>query len=117
MNKNHASVKTCVPCELSAIARALGGEVFGRNILCPGPQHSPGDRFLSVKFDLNASEGFVVHSFAGDHDERGIETAQTCAKTWHCAGREVFLVTPTALGLDFDDLLVGRLPPAEESAA
>src|SRR5262249_29376799 len=35
-------------------------------ILCPGPQHSPQDRSLSVKFDVQAEAGFVVHSFAND---------------------------------------------------
>jgi hypothetical protein len=51
--------------DLGAIARRLGGEAFGDQILCPGPGHfSPLDRSLSVKF---ASDGsFVVHSFAGD---------------------------------------------------
>ena len=47
------------------IARALGGEVVGRNILlCPGPGHSPRDRSLQVTL---APDGVLVHSFAGDH--------------------------------------------------
>ena len=50
------------------IARALGGEVVGRNILlCPGPGHSPKDRSLQVTLDARAPDGIVVHSFAGDH--------------------------------------------------
>ena len=37
------------------IARALGGEVVGRNILlCPGPGHSPRDRSLQVTLDARA---------------------------------------------------------------
>jgi hypothetical protein len=35
--------------DLRAIARALGGEVSGRRVLAPGPQHSPKDRSLCVK--------------------------------------------------------------------
>ena len=34
--------------------------------LVPGPGHSAADRSLSIGIDLNAPEGFVVHSFAGD---------------------------------------------------
>lgn len=45
-------------------ARALGGEVAGRNtVRCPGPGHSRGDRSLAVRF---TGGDFVVHSFAGD---------------------------------------------------
>ena len=50
------------------MARLLGGEVVGRNILlCPGPGHSPKDRSLQVTLDARAPDGIVVHSFAGDH--------------------------------------------------
>jgi hypothetical protein len=50
-----------------SIARALGGEVVGRNsILAPGPGHSRKDRSLSIKLDPNARDGFIVNSFAGD---------------------------------------------------
>jgi hypothetical protein len=49
---------------LKAVAVALGGEVVGRQVLAPGPGHSPGDRSLSVRF--NQVDDFVVHSFAGD---------------------------------------------------
>ena len=50
--------------EVRAAARALDGEVVGRQqIICPGPGHSRHDRSLSVRF---TGEGFVVHSFAGD---------------------------------------------------
>jgi putative DNA primase/helicase len=48
---------------LRSAARALGGEMRGRNrILCPGPGHSRQDRSLSVTFMPN---DFRVHSFAG----------------------------------------------------
>jgi putative DNA primase/helicase len=43
-------------------ARLLGGEVFARNIRCPGPGHSPNDRSLSLK----PWKKYVFHSFAGD---------------------------------------------------
>jgi len=54
--------------DLQSLARALGGEVHGEEILAPGPGHSAADRSLSVKLDANAPDGFVVHSFAGDDD-------------------------------------------------
>ena len=52
--------------DLRAAARALGGEVVGRGILCPGPSHSARDRSLSVLFDASAPGGFTLHSHAGD---------------------------------------------------
>lgn len=48
------------------VARALGGDVLGRNVLVPGPGHSRGDRSLSILIDPAAPQGFVVYSFAGD---------------------------------------------------
>src|SRR5262245_6230598 len=51
---------------IKRIAELLGGEVRGNQVVCPGPQHSDGDRSLSVKLDGTAPDGFVVHSFAGD---------------------------------------------------
>jgi putative DNA primase/helicase len=52
--------------DLCAIARALGGEVSGRRVLAPGPQHSPKDRSLCVSLAPALPGGFLVHSFAGD---------------------------------------------------
>lgn len=52
--------------DLRSAARALGGEVVGRGILCPGPHHSRRDRSLSVLFDASAPGGFTLHSHAGD---------------------------------------------------
>jgi putative DNA primase/helicase len=49
-----------------AVARALGGSVSGRQVVAPGPGHSRADRSLSIKIDLAAPDGFIVHSFAGD---------------------------------------------------
>src|SRR5215467_14580253 len=49
-----------------AVARALGGDLIGRNVLAPGPGHSHADRSLSIKIDPRAREGFIAHSFAGD---------------------------------------------------
>lgn len=48
---------------LRQLAQALGGELSGRHVLCPGPGHSPSDRSLAI---LLTENGFVVHSFAGD---------------------------------------------------
>jgi RecA-family ATPase len=51
---------------LQSLARALGGEVNGGQVLAPGPGHSAADRSLSIKLDSNAPDGFVVHSFSTD---------------------------------------------------
>ena len=51
-----------------SLAAALNGEVVGPDrVLAPGPAHSPKDRSMSVRLDPTAPDGFVVHSFAGDH--------------------------------------------------
>jgi putative DNA primase/helicase len=52
--------------DLQSLARALGGDVSGGQVLAPGPGHSPADRSLSVKLDAGAPGGFVVNSFADD---------------------------------------------------
>lgn len=52
---------------LSELARAVGGEVVGAQVLAPGPGHSPCDRSLSVRISATAPDGFVVYSHAGDH--------------------------------------------------
>jgi hypothetical protein len=52
--------------QLKSWARALGGEVSGRGVTCPGPGHSARDRSLSITPSAGAPSGFLVHSFAGD---------------------------------------------------
>jgi hypothetical protein len=51
---------------LTTVARALGGEVNGGQVLAPGPGHQAKDRSLCVKLDASAPDGFLVHSFSGD---------------------------------------------------
>ena len=51
---------------LQEIARALGGEVHGNQVLAPGPGHSRKDRSLSVRLSDTTPDGFIVHSHAGD---------------------------------------------------
>jgi hypothetical protein len=51
---------------LRSWARALGGTVSGRGVICPGPGHSARDRSLSVTPSVTAPNGFLVNSFAGD---------------------------------------------------
>lgn len=51
---------------LRTIARALGGQVIGNQVLAPGPAHSRHDRSMAVWIDTNAPDGFRCHSFAGD---------------------------------------------------
>lgn len=52
--------------DLRSIARALGGEVSGRQVLAPGPGHSRGDRSLAIRISNDAPDGFLAHSHAGD---------------------------------------------------
>jgi hypothetical protein len=52
--------------DLRQIARALGGEVHGRQVLAPGPGHAARDRSLAVKPQPSAPDGFLVYSHAGD---------------------------------------------------
>ena len=52
--------------DLRTAARALGGEVSGRGVLCPGPGHSARDRSLSITFAASAPDGFTLFSHAGD---------------------------------------------------
>jgi hypothetical protein len=51
---------------LRDIARALGGEVSGRQVLAPGPGHSPGDRSLAVRPSGSAPDGLLLFSHSGD---------------------------------------------------
>ena len=52
--------------DLRSWARALGGNVSGSGVICPGPGHSASDRSLSVTPSGAAPNGFLVNSFAGD---------------------------------------------------
>jgi putative DNA primase/helicase len=51
---------------LRSIARALGGEITGAQVLAPGPGHSRKDRSLSIRLSATAPEGFLAFSHAGD---------------------------------------------------
>jgi hypothetical protein len=51
--------------DLRSLQRALGGEISGGQLLCPGPGHSSRDRSLAVRPSRD-SDGFVVHSHCGD---------------------------------------------------
>jgi hypothetical protein len=54
--------------DLRAIARALGGEVTGRDSCnVPGPGHGSEDCSLSIKVNARAPGGFVVYSHADDN--------------------------------------------------
>lgn len=52
--------------DLRAIARALGGEIVGGQVLAPGPGHSRRDRSLSVALSATSPDGFLAHSHCGD---------------------------------------------------
>ena len=49
---------------LRELARALGGDMVGGQVCCPGPNHSPSDRSLAVRPHASMPDGFVVHSIA-----------------------------------------------------
>src|SRR3954452_17432201 len=51
---------------LRAIAIALGGNISGRQVVCPGPGHSCRDRSISVALSDRVADGLIVNSFAGD---------------------------------------------------
>jgi hypothetical protein len=55
---------------LQELARALGGEFAGDEVLAPGPDHSSKDRSLSVKPEPNAPDGLLIHSFASDDPQK-----------------------------------------------
>ena len=52
--------------QLRTWAAALGGDVSGRGVICPGPGHSTRDRSLSVTPSAASPDGFLVQSSAGD---------------------------------------------------
>lgn len=52
--------------DLRAIARALGGEVHGHQVLAPGPHRPPTDRSLRVWLSPNSPDGFLAQSSRGD---------------------------------------------------
>jgi hypothetical protein len=49
---------------LRQAAAALGGDVVGGQVICPGPGHSRNDRSLAVRF---TGDGFIVYSFCNDN--------------------------------------------------
>lgn len=51
---------------LASIAKVLGGDITGGQVLAPGPGHKPVDRSMSIKLAPQLAEGFIVYSHAGD---------------------------------------------------
>jgi putative DNA primase/helicase len=51
---------------LHEVARALGGEVHGGQVLAPGPGHGARDRSLALRISATAPEGFIAFSHARD---------------------------------------------------
>jgi hypothetical protein len=45
-----------------------------------------------------------------DNDANGIgqEAAAECSRRWTAAGREVVRLTPTGIGADFNDVIMGK---------
>jgi hypothetical protein len=56
----------CTPVDLKRLALALGGDVVGQQVLCPGPGHSAQDRSLAVRPAPDSPLGFIIYSHAGD---------------------------------------------------
>lgn len=52
--------------DLHTIARTLGGEVAGQQVLAPGRGHSAKDRSMWVRPSSSAPDGLLVGSFCGD---------------------------------------------------
>jgi putative DNA primase/helicase len=52
---------------LKSLAAAVGGEVVGTGVVCPGPGHGPRDRSLSVTLSASSPDGFLCFSHAGDN--------------------------------------------------
>lgn len=50
---------------LNAIARALGGQVSGREVLCPTPGHSKRDRGTAIRIAEGAPDGVLVACYNG----------------------------------------------------
>jgi hypothetical protein len=83
--------------DLRSIARALGGEVSGRQVLAPGPGHSPRDRSLSIRIESGAPSGFVVFSHCGDDPIvcKDYVRERLGLPTWHLVtGRTAALTQP-----------------------
>ena len=55
--------------DLRSIAQALGGEVSGREVLCPTPGHSKGDRGTAIRVAPGAPDGLLVSCFNGGRAE------------------------------------------------
>jgi hypothetical protein len=49
--------------DLRSVARATGGNIVGRQVLAPGPNHSKKDRSLAI---LPTADGVLVYSHADD---------------------------------------------------
>lgn len=52
--------------DLRTIARALGGDVAGSQVIAPGPGHSPRDRSMTIRLSSTSLDGFICFSHAGD---------------------------------------------------
>jgi len=55
--------------DLRAIAHALGGQVSGREVLCPTPGHSSRNRGTAIRLAPGAPDGLLVATFNGGQAE------------------------------------------------
>jgi hypothetical protein len=93
---------------LQQLRAALGGEIRGNQVLCPGPGHSPRDRSLAVRPTSDGS--FIVHTFSAGDDWRTCRD-YVCHKLgmlpWH-AGDERDRRIPREHVRSFDQAVVDR---------
>ena len=88
-----------MPITLQTIARALNGEVTGRQVMAPGPGHSAKDRSLAVSISSDAPDGFICYSHAGDdwRDCREYVRSRLGLPAWQPGdGREQQRTIPTS---------------------
>jgi hypothetical protein len=64
LNKTEQVIQKASQLTPQHVAKALGGEARGNQVLVPGPGHKPNDRSLSIKLDPKAPDRFIVNSFS-----------------------------------------------------
>ena len=82
--------------DLRTLQRALGGEICGGQLSCPGPGHSPKDRSLCVRL---SGDDFVVYSHAGNdwRDCRDYVRQRLGLPAWQPGGGRDRSVAPSRL--------------------
>jgi hypothetical protein len=95
--------------DLRHVAHALGGELRGKQVNCPGPGHSSRDRSLSVRLSFTAPDGFICHSHAGDDWQACRDHVRTRLGllSWQPGDEQERRIYPSRLG-EFDRKAINR---------